>query len=44
VNVREWFDDMVHEGMPHHLCVVEGHHRDTLLRVGRTLGLRRHLL
>lgn len=43
VNVREWFDDMVHEGMPHHLCIVQGHHRDTLLRVGRTLGLRRHV-
>ena len=43
VNVREWFDDMVHEGMPHHLCIVQGHHRDALLRVARTLGLRRHI-
>jgi L-fucose isomerase-like protein len=42
VNVREWFDDMVHEGMPHHLCVIQGHHADTLRRVSRNLGLRWH--
>jgi hypothetical protein len=41
-NVREWFDDMVHEGMPHHLCVVEGHHRDTLRRVASALDLHWH--
>jgi L-fucose isomerase-like protein len=42
VNVREWFDDMVHEGMPHHLCVIKGHHADTLRRVARNLGVRWH--
>lgn len=39
INVREWFDEMVHEGMPHHLCVVEGHHADTFRRLARVLGL-----
>ncbi len=42
VNVREWFDDMIHEGMPHHLCVVQGHHADTFRRVARALGVRWH--
>jgi L-fucose isomerase-like protein len=39
VDVREWFDEMVHAGMPHHLCVVPGHHRDLFRRFARLMGL-----
>ena len=35
VNVLDWFEDMVQIGMPHHLCIVQGHHRDTLRRIAR---------
>jgi L-fucose isomerase-like protein len=42
VNVREWFDQMVHEGMPHHVCLLRGHAADTLRRTARALGLRWH--
>ncbi|TVQ24461.1 MAG: sugar isomerase [Spirochaetaceae bacterium] len=38
VDIREWFEDMVQAGMPHHLCVVRGNHRDTLRRVARLVG------
>ncbi len=38
VDVRDWFEDMVQVGMPHHLCIVEGTHRDTLGRVARLIG------
>lgn len=35
VNVLDWFEEMVQQGMPHHLAIVEGHHRDLLRRVAR---------
>lgn len=38
VDVRQWFEEMVQKGMPHHVCVVEGHHGDTLHRVARLIG------
>jgi len=38
IDIREWFEEMVQVGMPHHLCVVEGRHRDTLRRVARLMG------
>lgn len=38
VDVRDWFEEMVQVGMPHHLCVVEGHHQDTIQRVARLMG------
>lgn len=38
LDICEWFEEMVQVGMPHHLCVVEGHHRDTLRRVARLMG------
>lgn len=38
VDVREWFEDQVQRGMPHHVCIVEGHHGDLLRRIGRLLG------
>ena len=39
VNVNEWFEDMLHEGMPHHVCVVEGHHRRLLQKLARQLQI-----
>lgn len=35
VDVREWFEDRVQIGMPHHVCLVEGFHRDLLRRIAR---------
>lgn len=35
VDVMDWFEEMVQSGMPHHLCVVPGHHGDLLRRVAR---------
>lgn len=37
---RAWFDELCHEGMPHHIAVFEGHHAALLRRFGRTLGMR----
>ena len=39
VNVNEWFEDMLHEGMPHHVCVVQGHHRRVLQKLARQLQI-----
>ena len=39
VNVREWFDDMIHAGIPHHASMVQGHHARLLKRFGRQLGI-----
>lgn len=39
VDIRDWFEEMVQIGMPHHLCIVEGHHADTLRRVARLTGM-----
>ncbi|MFW6229260.1 MAG: sugar isomerase, partial [Alkalispirochaeta sp.] len=39
VDVRDWFEEMVQVGMPHHLCVIPGHHGDTLRRVARMSGM-----
>ncbi len=38
VDVREWFDEMVHEGMPHHVHVIQGRHRATLRKLGAIPG------
>jgi L-fucose isomerase-like protein len=35
----EWFDTLCHEGMPHHLIVLRGHHAALLRRVARQLRL-----
>jgi len=37
-DIRTWFEDMVQVGMPHHLCVIKGHHKDTLRRIARMAG------
>ena len=36
---REWFDELCHQGMPHHVAVVQGHHQAALRRLGRALGM-----
>jgi L-fucose isomerase-like protein len=40
VNVIEWFDEMIHEGLPHHVMVAQGHHRTMLKRFVRHVGIR----
>jgi L-fucose isomerase-like protein len=37
---REWFEEVCHEGMPHHLAVFEGHHKTILQRLARILHIR----
>jgi L-fucose isomerase-like protein len=37
---REWFDEMCHQGMPHHLAIFEGHHARMLKRLARILHIR----
>jgi len=40
VNVLEWFDDLVHQGLPHHVMIVRGHHRYRLKRFARQKGIK----
>ena len=37
---REWFEELCHQGMPHHLAVFEGHHASLLRRLARILDIR----
>jgi L-fucose isomerase-like protein len=37
---REWFDDLCHQGMPHHVAVFEGHSVDLLRRLARALNIQ----
>ena len=37
---REWFEELCHAGMPHHLVVFEGHSANMLRRLARALGMR----
>jgi L-fucose isomerase-like protein len=37
VDVRDWFEAQVQRGMPHHVCIVEGHHGELLSRIGRLM-------
>jgi L-fucose isomerase-like protein len=39
VDVTEWFDDMIHQGLPHHLLIARGHHRARLKRFARQMGI-----
>jgi L-fucose isomerase-like protein len=39
VNVIEWFDEMIHQGLPHHLLIARGHHRSRLKRFARQMGI-----
>ena len=36
---RQWFDDLCHHGMPHHVVVFEGHHLDVLKRFARVMRM-----
>ena len=36
----EWFEELCHEGMPHHVAVVQGHHAALLKRLARLLDMR----
>jgi hypothetical protein len=40
VDVREWFDEMIHQGLPHHVMITAGHHGKTLKRFARQMGIR----
>lgn len=35
----EWFDELVHEGMPHHVAVFPGHYKRRLRRFARQMGI-----
>lgn len=35
-----WFEELCHEGMPHHLSVLPGHRAPVLRRLARQLGIR----
>lgn len=36
----EWFDDLCHAGMPHHVAVVQGHHAALLRRFARLTNMQ----
>ncbi len=37
---REWFEELCHQGMPHHVAVVEGNHAALLKRIARIMGIQ----
>ena len=39
-NVHDWFESLCHEGMPHHVVVLPGHHADELKRFARQMQVR----
>jgi len=39
-NPAEWFEELCHAGMPHHVAVVQGHHAAFLQRVARALKMQ----
>ena len=39
-NPREWFEDLCHAGMPHHVAVVQGHHAALFKRLARCMGMQ----
>ncbi len=36
----EWFEELCHQGMPHHVALVQGHHAAALRRLARTLHMK----
>ncbi len=42
VDIVEWFDGMVHEGMPHHICIAPGSFKGLLKRFARLTGIHWH--
>jgi len=39
-NVPEWFDHLCHEGMPHHLGILQGHRAAEMKRLARQLNVQ----
>ena len=39
-NIYEWFDELCHAGMPHHVAVLSGHHQKLLRRFARQTNMR----
>lgn len=37
---HEWFEELCHSGMPHHVGVVQGHHEAFLRRMARVMGMK----
>ncbi len=37
---RDWFEEMCHQGMPHHVAVIQGHHAAFLKRLARMLNIQ----
>lgn len=37
---RAWFEELCHQGMPHHVAVFEGHSADLLKRLARALNMQ----
>jgi L-fucose isomerase-like protein len=37
---RDWFEELCHAGMPHHVAVVQGHHAALLKRFARVMDMR----
>jgi L-fucose isomerase-like protein len=38
-DVRDWFDTLCHAGVPHHVVLFDGHHRDTFRRLARAMKI-----
>ncbi len=39
-NPRDWFEDLLHHAMPHHVSIHAGNHADNLRRLARLLDVR----
>ena len=39
-NVHQWFVDLCHAGMPHHIAIFQGHHSDTLRKFARLMNIK----
>ena len=37
---RQWFEELCHQGMPHHMAMFEGHSAELLKRLARTLKMQ----
>ena len=40
INPAEWLEELCHEGMPHHVVAVPGHHAGVLKRLSRVMNIR----
>jgi L-arabinose isomerase len=40
VNPGEWFEELCHAGMPHHVAVIQGHHAGLLRRLARLMEIQ----